>query len=124
MPLSVCPDRTHTGIDMSNGSSEIDLGSLSLADLRALQNRVARAIDNYEAERLRRARAELDMRARELGFTLDEVLGAKGRRPRPDSRARYANPANPRQTWTGRGRQPRWFAEALAAGRTKQSMEV
>lgn len=109
---------------MTTALSDNELASLSLAELRALHNRVGRAIDNYEAERLRRARVELDQKARELGFTLDEVVSAKAVRSRTAGKAKYANPADRSQTWSGRGRQPRWFAEALASGRSKQSMEV
>lgn len=30
---------------------------------------------------------------------------------------KYRNPANPQETWTGRGRQPRWLAGEIAAGK-------
>ena len=30
---------------------------------------------------------------------------------------KYRNPANPQETWTGRGRQPRWLAGETAAGK-------
>lgn len=29
----------------------------------------------------------------------------------------YQNPNDPSQSWTGRGRQPKWMAEALADGK-------
>ncbi|MDN4061674.1 H-NS histone family protein [Massilia sp. YIM B02769] len=29
----------------------------------------------------------------------------------------YENPADSSQTWSGRGRQPKWVAEALAGGK-------
>jgi DNA-binding protein H-NS len=40
------------------------------------------------------------------------------------SPARYANPANPSDTWTGRGRKPGWFIAALAAGRNPEDMAI
>ncbi|RBK87351.1 DNA-binding protein, partial [Xanthomonas oryzae pv. oryzae] len=30
---------------------------------------------------------------------------------------KYRNPANAQETWTGRGKQPRWLAELTAAGK-------
>ncbi len=30
---------------------------------------------------------------------------------------KYRNPANTQETWTGRGKQPRWLAELTAAGK-------
>jgi DNA-binding protein H-NS len=105
---------------------EIDLNELSLAELKALQSRVARAIASYEERRKKRALAELEEKARELGFSgLSEVTGlqAAGRR-KPASAAKYANPDNPADTWTGRGRRPAWFTAALAAGRTAEDLAV
>jgi DNA-binding protein H-NS len=32
---------------------------------------------------------------------------------------KYRNPANPKETWTGRGKQPRWMAELTAKGNKK-----
>ena len=34
------------------------------------------------------------------------------------------NPADSGQTWTGRGRQPRWIAEALASGRSLDDFKI
>ena len=31
--------------------------------------------------------------------------------------AKYRNPANSKETWTGRGRQPRWMAAEIAKGK-------
>ena len=38
--------------------------------------------------------------------------------------AKYANPADPNQTWTGRGRQPAWVKQALAEGKDLSSMAI
>ena len=37
---------------------------------------------------------------------------------------KYRNPANPEQTWTGRGKRPRWFSEALAKGRKESDLRI
>lgn len=110
---------------MTLNLSEMDLASLSMSELKALNTRVTRAIANYEAERLRRARAELDQKARELGFTIDQIYAETGGgRSRQAGKPKFANPANSGQTWSGRGRKPRWFNEAIAAGHSKKSMEI
>ncbi|MBR0693456.1 H-NS histone family protein [Bradyrhizobium lablabi] len=41
----------------------------------------------------------------------------KIRRPYPQVQAKYFNPENPSQTWSGGGLKPRWFAAQLEAGR-------
>ncbi|WP_246100297.1 H-NS family nucleoid-associated regulatory protein (plasmid) [Cereibacter azotoformans] len=37
---------------------------------------------------------------------------------------RYPNPANANQIWCGRGRKPRWFEKAMAAGRTPEDLLI
>lgn len=37
-------------------------------------------------------------------------------RPYPPVRPKFRNPELPSETWSGRGRQPRWVIELLAAG--------
>lgn len=108
---------------------EPDLNAMSLRELRDLQARVARAIATFEDRRKKQVLAEVEELVRERGFTLAEVTAAAagaGRRGGAKSAGapKYANPADPSQTWTGRGRQPGWFAEAVAAGRDRESMRV
>ena len=43
---------------------------------------------------------------------------AKGTKVPP----KYRNPDDPTQTWAGRGRQPRWYADKVAAGVDPESM--
>jgi DNA-binding protein H-NS len=37
---------------------------------------------------------------------------------------KYADPSDKTRTWTGKGRKPKWFDEALAAGVTPEQMEL
>lgn len=102
----------------------IDLHSMSLKELKELQGQVAKAIASFEDRKKKAALAELEEKARELGFSLSELTGASSPRKRAPASARYANPANPADTWSGRGRKPRWFAEALAAGRKPEDLAI
>ncbi len=103
---------------------DIDLNSLSLAELKDLSARVDRAISSYQDRRRKQALTELEDVARSLGFSLSELTGAKVSRKRMPSGARYANPADATQTWTGKGRRPKWFHDALKAGKTAEDMAV
>ena len=102
----------------------IDLNSLSLKDLKDLQSQVARAIAGYEDRRKREALAELEEKAKAMGFSLAELTGVAATRKRSPSVAKYANPANKADTWSGRGRKPRWFTEALAKGRKPEDLAL
>jgi len=57
-------------------------------------------------------RAKLDERLRKLS---SEPLSE--RRPYPKVLAKYRNPRNPKETWAGRGKQPRWVAAQLCSGK-------
>jgi DNA-binding protein H-NS len=106
---------------------DIDLNDLSLRELKDLQARVGRAIASYEDRKKKEALTELEEKAREMGYSLTELLAAQGQkapRKRAVSAAKYANPANPSDTWTGRGRKPGWFIAALAAGRNPEDLAI
>ena len=63
--------------------------------------------------------------AKEHGFTVEELLGAKPViRTTAKGVAKYANPDDPSQTWSGRGRQPAWVKAALATGKPMASLAI
>lgn len=103
---------------------DIDLNSLSLKELKDLQSQVARAIGSFEDRRKRGALAELEEKARSMGFSLAELTGVSPARKRSSAAPKYANPANPADTWSGRGRKPRWFIEATAGGKSARDLEI
>lgn len=103
---------------------EINLNDLSLKELKDLQSQLARAISSFEDRRKKAALVELEEKARELGFNLAELATLTTARGKTVSAPKFANPANPADTWTGRGRKPRWFSEALAAGKQPGDMAI
>ena len=103
---------------------KLALNTLSLKELKDLQSQVAKAISGYEDRRKREALAELEEKAKAMGFSLSELTGLTTGRKRSPSTAKYANPANAADTWSGRGRKPRWFSEALAKGKKPDDMAI
>ena len=98
-----------------------DLESLSLAELKDLKKNVDKAISTFEDRVRKEALTTLEEKAREMGFSLSELTkGVK----KPKSPAKYRNPENPEQTWSGRGRKPAWFASAIEAGRDIADFEI
>ena len=96
----------------------MDLNEMSLQELKKLQRDIERAITSFEQRQLAAARAELDAHARELGFSLAELTGMAStstKRFRAAAQPKYRNPINPEETWTGRGRKPRWLTVALTS---------
>jgi DNA-binding protein H-NS len=103
---------------------DINLNTMSLKELKDLQGQLTRAISSFEDRKRKEALAELEDKAREMGFSLAELTGAQIPRKRAPAGAKYANPANRSETWSGRGRKPRWFAEAIAQGKSPDELSV
>ncbi|MBZ2207167.1 H-NS histone family protein [Massilia soli] len=98
-----------------------DLASYNLSELKGLQHDIEQEIKRRERGELEKARQQILAIAQQAGVSLEELLAsgtkksnvAKGRKVQ----AQYHNPANKAQTWTGRGRQPRWIADGIAGGK-------
>ncbi|MBM3611591.1 MAG: H-NS histone family protein [Alphaproteobacteria bacterium] len=103
---------------------DLNLDKMSLAELKDLKGRVARAIDSFNDRRKREILAELEEMARARGYTLAELNSLKAARKRSASAPKYANPANPAETWTGRGRKPGWFVAAIASGKSPHDLAI
>jgi DNA-binding protein H-NS len=101
-----------------------DLNAMSLAELKKLQKDVAKAIESFEERQRKAVLAEVDAIARERGFTIEQLVGQAVAGARKPATPKYANPADRTQTWTGRGRKPRWVIEALDAGKSLDDLAI
>ena len=102
-----------------------DLRAMSGKQLAQLQEDIAEALD----ERKRDAIQALRMKFRELaeaeGLTFEDVTGSKrGKWRRAPVTIKYRDPDDPDNTWTGRGRKPRWLTAKLSGGRDLQDYVV
>lgn len=99
---------------MANDNS-IQLENMSLEELKAFHKEVTKALTTYEDRKKSEAREQLERQARELGFSLSDLTG-KLKVKRTPAPPKYANPENSADTWSGRGRKPKWLSEALENG--------
>lgn len=104
--------------------SSINLDNLSIAELDALIDQAAELIEKKKAQALVDAKAEIEKIAAATGLSVEELLGLKvGKAARKAAGAakkpvadKYRNPKDHTQTWTGRGKRPRWLQEMLDVG--------
>ena len=89
-----------------------------------MQKDVAKAISTYEDRQKAEARAKVEALARELGYSLAELVGTETKASRAPAVAKYRHPENPALTWSGRGRKPQWFVEALGSGKTASDLAI
>ena len=92
----------------------------SLADLNAARDIIDEAIEAAEAKAIDDVRAEIQRLAASVGRSAEEVLSAAsaGKRRKNDAPlvVKFRNTVNPDETWSGRGKRPRWLQEALQGG--------
>lgn len=107
------------------------LDGMELDELRQVRKRVEGLIADYQGRKRRDAMAAAEQAAKEHGFKLNELFEdgrpGKARRVgavRSTAPAKYRNPDNPQQTWSGLGRRPTWVREALDAGRSLDDLAV
>ena len=104
--------------------ADFNLEAMSPKELRQLQKDLAKAISTYEDRHKAEARAKLDAIAKEMGYSLADLIGVEGKTTRAPAVAKYRHPENAGITWSGRGRKPQWFSDALASGKTADQMEI
>ncbi|MGH1354604.1 MAG: H-NS family nucleoid-associated regulatory protein [Thalassovita sp.] len=107
-----------------NATTAADLAEMSLPDLKALQKKVSKAIETFEDRQKKAALAELEAKAKELGFSLADLMGQTAKGAKAKGLPKYADPSDPSKTWTGKGRRPDWFIAALEAGKAPEELAL
>ncbi len=103
----------------------MDLTAMSVEQLQALQAALAGELKKREKTQKAEALKKVREAARESGFTLEQLFEARPARPsRATGVAKYRNPADTSQTWTGRGRKPGWVIAWLAVGKPIDKLEI
>jgi DNA-binding protein H-NS len=97
-----------------------NLEKMSYADLAKMESRIGQLkAHKQNAERAELRQKVIDM-VRSAGFDINELFGkgprAKGGKVAP----KYRDPQNPANTWTGRGRMPRWMAAATKGAKARK----
>ena len=102
----------------------INVDKLSLKELVSLEGKIQSAI----TEARTRQRADLKKKMADLaethGFSVSELFGSARGGKKPVGVAKYANPEDKSDTWTGRGRKPYWLVGRLKKGAQLGDFEI
>ncbi|WP_341679382.1 H-NS histone family protein [Niveibacterium sp. SC-1] len=116
-----------------------DIQGLSIQELKGLAKKIEREIEKRADLATARVLKEVQKLAKAAGLELSDLLGTPARKKRQAAapvalddvapvkrkpRAKYSNPADPAQKWTGRGRKPRWVEAHLASGGALEVLEI
>jgi DNA-binding protein H-NS len=95
------------------------LDSMSFAELAQMQARIERLKIKKQNSERNELRQRIIAMAKEHGFEISDLFG-KGRNGKGSVAVKYRDPQNPENTWTGRGRMPRWLVAATKGGKAKR----
>jgi DNA-binding protein H-NS len=86
----------------------------AIVELVKPQQRVEEAIAAKRVADAQATKEQLRQMAEKAGFDIRELYGKRG--PKGTGVAKYRNPKDHSQTWTGRGRKPNWLIDAVKKG--------
>jgi DNA-binding protein H-NS len=113
-------------------SKKLNLDAMSIDEMWQLHEDVILAL----SARLTSEKRELEKRLAQLRREKGEIpqsapvdrklkIDASGKRRKyPKVFPKYRNPNEPSETWSGRGKKPRWLTAALKAGHTIQEFVI
>jgi DNA-binding protein H-NS len=111
-------------------SKKLNLDVISIDEMWQLHEEISRALSvrlTSEKHKLEKRLAQLrrEKEIPQLESADRQVKDApRERRKYPRVFPKYRNPNEPSETWSGRGKQPRWLAAALKTGRTIEEFVI
>jgi DNA-binding protein H-NS len=102
-----------------------ELKSMSTDQLWALHE----AIANLLTAKITAEKSELEQRLHQISMLSEvgprDAIGPRHeRRPYPRVLPKYRNPLQPSETWSGRGKKPRWMTRQLKSGRKLDDFRI
>jgi DNA-binding protein H-NS len=108
----------------------IDIKSLNHNQLNELIGKAQQRQGELRKEKVVKIREKVNALIKAEGYTVEEVFGVRGKakvkvkRSTGKVKPKFRNPADANQTWSGRGKRPRWFNEALKAGKKDKDLLI
>lgn len=107
----------------------INLETLSPAELKALIANAQSQMQSAHLNHVKEVREKIERLLKSSNLALADVYPTRGGKaakgPKAAVAPKYRNPADASQTWSGRGKRPLWFAQALKKrGTTVESLLI
>lgn len=97
----------------------VNYDKMSLKELLDHESRLSKAITAARRNDMTLARRKVIAVAESLGYKIEDLTGSPRAAKRTNGSkvaVKFRNKDNPEETWTGRGRQPKWLAARLSKG--------
>jgi DNA-binding protein H-NS len=104
----------------------VDIKNLNHNQLNELITKAQARQNELRKEKVAKLREKVHAMVKAEGYSMEDIFGGtrKARRSTGTVAPKYRNPANPEQTWSGRGKRPRWFNDALKAGKKEKDLAI
>ena len=103
----------------------MELFTMSVAELRDLEVRIGSEIKKRQHDEMADARARILAIAQNVGVPLNELINSSlTKKTKATVAVQFRLKDDPTKQWTGRGRQPNWIKEWVAAGKSLDDIRV
>lgn len=109
--------------------NELDFHQMPEGEIHEVIARADAELDRRRQLKISEVRNQIKSLAESVGMNPEDLVVGKSARNlrskvKPVRAIRFRNTANPAETWSGRGKRPRWLAQALTAGASLDSFRV
>ena len=94
-----------------------NLEKMPSSELRELSAAVEQQLKRRKKDDIKKAREQIEILTGQLDMSVDEIMNYRKRGKRYKAPAKYRNPQNHQQTWSGRGKKPSWLLELTEQGK-------
>ena len=102
-----------------------EYSNLSETELQAVINKAEKALKDKQSQKRKDVISQIKDLAASIGVTVDfQDTEVKRARKGKKVAAKYLNPDDASQTWTGRGIAPKWMQALLKSGRDKSEFLI
>lgn len=104
----------------------VDIKNLNHTQLTDLITKAQMRQDELHKQKVVKLRQKVNALIKAEGYTFEDIFGTARKAKRSGGKVapKYRNPANPAQTWSGRGKRPHWFSDALKAGKKEKDLAI
>ncbi|MFO1371712.1 MAG: H-NS histone family protein [Candidatus Competibacteraceae bacterium] len=100
------------------------ISGYSIEQLNDLIKKVEDEKERKKASEIVALRSQMVAMASKLGMKVEDIISYESQKKKTSGKPKYRNPADPEQTWTGRGKKPGWMRQALAGGAKPEDFAI